>query len=248
MTTTISTSTCVDGAEITVSPCGDSALRATVSGAGIEGRWRAAQHLADRLMAAQISGLYGVVPTYESVLIEFDCTLTEHSEITRLVRQVADDLRHHDAPIPPSRTFHVPVQYGGEHGPDLRAVAEFLGVTTDTVIELHTAQPLRIRCLGAPAGSPMMDGPAFGRQIPRLQSPRASVPAGAVSVAGAQAVIAPAAAPGGWQVLGATPLQLLDLKRDPFVSYRPGDLIHFHAITGTEWDLLTGSFLDDGHV
>lgn len=220
---------------LTVAECGDAAVRVTAVGGDAERRWRAVHHLADALTGTGIAGVYGVVPTYESVLVEFDALTTDHRAVADVIDRVAAELRH-TGPVPaPTRTFRVPVVYGGSHGPDLAFVADHLDLPASAVIARHTAHPLTIRCLGAPAGSPMMDGPAFGRPVPRLRTPRASAPAGAVAVAGHQAVIAPAASPGGWQIIGRTPLTLLDLTVDPFVSYRPGDAIQFFAIPAARW-------------
>ena len=147
-----------------VADCGDAAIRVTASGTDAERRWRAVHHLADVLTAADIPGRSGVVPTYESVLIEFDAVHTDHAAISRVVTRVADELRHAD-PVPPAaRTFRVPVAYGGSHGPDLDFVAEHLDTGADDVIDRHTALPLTIRCLGAPAGSPMMDARCRNRR------------------------------------------------------------------------------------
>ena len=101
-----------------------------------------------------------------------------------------------------------------------------------------------IRCLGAPAGSPMMDGPDFPFPVPRLKDPRLSVPAGAVSVAGRQAVIAPAAAPGGWCVIGQTPLTVLDVAAEPLVPYVPGDTLRFQQIQPEEFAKYAGRKLE----
>ncbi|HEY5877596.1 MAG TPA: carboxyltransferase domain-containing protein [Nakamurella sp.] len=230
-----------------VADCGDAAIRVTALGGDAERRWRAVHHLADVLTTTGITGVYGVVPTYESVLVEFDAVATDHAAVTEVVAQVAQDLRHADPAPAAARTFRVPVVYGGSYGPDLGFVAEHLGLAAEAVVDRHTAGPLRIRCLGAPAGSPMMDGPAFGRPIPRLRTPRTKAPAGAVAVAGTQAVIAPAASPGGWQIIGRTPLNLLDLDRDPFVSYRPGDAIRFFAIPESRWAEFAGRPLEPDH-
>ncbi len=231
-----------------VSDCGDAAVRVTAIGGSPDQQWRAVHHLADVLTGAGITGLYGVVPTYESVLIEFDAVDTDHQAVTRVVSQVAEELAHADPAPPVARTFLVPVVYGGSFGPDLEFVAEHLDTTVGAVVEMHTAHPLTIRCLGAPAGSPMMDGPAFARPIPRLRTPRTKAPAGAVSVAGTQAVIAPAASPGGWQIIGRTPLTLLDLEREPFVSYRPGDAVQFFAIPESRWVEFAGRTMEPDHA
>jgi KipI family sensor histidine kinase inhibitor len=233
--------------QLQVADCGDSAVRVTAIGGDAEHRWRAVHHLADVLVDANVPGLYGVVPTYESVLVEFDAVFVDHHDVAKVVSRVADELRHGDLRAPESTTFRVPVVYGGDYGPDLDFVADFLQIDPSEVIRLHCERAIPIRCLGAPAGSPMMDGPAFGLPIPRLRSPRTTAPAGAVSVAGTQAVIAPAASPGGWQIIGRTPLTLLDLERDPFVSYRPGDAIRFFPLEENQWADFAGRALEPDH-
>jgi allophanate hydrolase subunit 1 len=90
----------------------------------------------------------------------------------------------------------------------------------------------------------MMDGPDFPFPVPRLKDPRLSVPAGAVSVAGRQAVIAPAKAPGGWCVIGQTPLTILDAAREPLVPYVPGDELRFRQIAEADFDSFAGQFLE----
>jgi KipI family sensor histidine kinase inhibitor len=136
------------------------------------------------------------------------------------------------------------VVYGGEFGPDLQKVADHEGLKTSEIIALHTAKSYVIRCLGAPAGSPMMDGPDFPLPVPRLKDPRLSVPAGAVSVAGRQAVIAPAVAPGGWCVIGQTPLTVLNPNKQPLVPYMPGDLLRFHEIPAADFERFAGLELE----
>ena len=230
-----------------IAECGDAAIRVSTMGGTTETQWGAVQHLADVLTGAEIAGLYGVVPTYESVLVEFDCALTDHEQITGLVIEVANDIQRRAVRRPSPRAFRVPVVYGGHRGPDLVFVADLLQVSTEAVVALHTAKPFTIRCLGAPAGSPMMDGPDFAMPIPRLVTPRTKAPAGAVAVAGSQAVIAPVASPGGWQILGQTPLTMLDLGRDPFVCYVPGDTVQFFPISESDWARYAGHHLEPHH-
>jgi allophanate hydrolase subunit 1 len=90
----------------------------------------------------------------------------------------------------------------------------------------------------------MMDGPPFRLPVPRRGSPRPRVPAGAVAVAGRQAVVSAMPAPGGWAVLGRTPLRMLDLGTVPPAAYRPGDLLRFRPIDAAEWDRCAGALLE----
>lgn len=209
-----------------ITDCGDSAVLVKAVSGDTEHRWEFVHALADAL-----DGRYGVVPTYDSLLVEFDCTTTDHATVREAIEQAT---WRHSRPTP--RLFVVPVLYGGEHGPDLPEVARQLELTEDEVVELHSGTPLTVRCMGAPAGAPMMDGPPFPKPVPRLASPRTSVEPGSVAVAGRQAVICPVRSPGGWPLLGRTPLRVLDLDAEPFAAYRPGDQFRFVPITPSQWD------------
>jgi len=221
-------------ADFVISDCGDSAVVVKAVGRDAEGRWELVHALADAVDAAGLDGVHGVVPTYDSLLVEFDCTRTDHLTVRAAIQEAA--VRRESVPRPAARRFVVPVVYGGEFGPDLPEVAQQLGLSEQDVVDLHSAAPLTVRCLGAPAGSPMMDGPRFPKPVPRLASPRTAVPPGSVAVAGRQAVICPVRSPGGWPLLGRTPLRVLDLDAEPFAAYRPGDQFQFVPIAPGEWD------------
>nr|WP_296765930.1 carboxyltransferase domain-containing protein [Rhodococcus sp. (in: high G+C Gram-positive bacteria)] len=222
---------------LTIADCGDSALRVTSGAATQEQRWADVHHLAVALAASTSPGVHGAIATYDAALVEFDCAMTTHDAVRRLI----DDMtRSTITAARKPRTFDIPVVYGGDHGPDLGVVASLLNLTVDDVIALHGAEPLTMRCFGSPGGAPMLDGPAFSRPIPRLTSPRPRVTAGAVAVAGRQAVVSARPAPGGWQVLGRTPLDLVDITAHPLSPFAPGDLFRFFPIDKSEWTRYEG--------
>ena len=223
---------------------GDAALRVVASSPDREANWATVHALAEWLDAAGADGVHGAVPTYDSLLVEFDPGVTSARQVRAFVLLGLRQLEFTGAPAREPREFRVPVVYGGEYGPDLERVAEQQRLSVEDIIELHTTKSYVIRCLGAPAGSPMMDGPDFPFPVPRLKDPRLSVPAGAVSVAGRQAVIAPAAAPGGWCVIGQTPLTVLDVAAEPLVPYVPGDTLRFHQIQPEEFAQYAGRKLE----
>lgn len=226
------------GPAIEILDCGDSAVRVTVTGEDRSAAWRLVHGIGDLLQTRHTPGVTGTLPTYDAILVQFDCVLTDHAA----VRTAIDDVVHHlDEVVPRTpRTFDIPVVYGGERGLDLDAAARHLGIPASEVVAIHTARPLLMRCFGSPAGAPMLDGPAFALPIPRLASPRPHVAAGAVAVAGRQAVVSARPAPGGWFVLGFTPLTLIDPSRDPLTPYWPGDSFRFHAIPEDEFDAHAG--------
>ena len=207
-----------------------------------EQNWQLVHHVALWFTSKPESAVHCAVPTYDSLLIEFDSLQADHDGMRGQVRLAIREFAERGAPREP-RHLSVPVVYGGDFGPDLQDVAAFLGITEQDVVNLHAGKTYTIRCLGGPVGSPMTDGPAFATPIPRLDSPRASVEAGHVSVAGRQATITPARAPGGWPLLGRTPLRILDIESDELVPYRPGDRITYFAIDEGEWGRYEGQRL-----
>lgn len=226
---------------VIISPSGNSALRVVSALTDREAGWRLVHHLARFVDAAHVPGVECVIPTYDAALIEIDPAEVSLDRLGDYLAHVVDGLDH-DRPLTETpRTFEVPVLYDLDGELDLQTVADAQGLAVDDVVRLHGEPTYVVRCLGAPGGSPMLDGPPFPHPVSRLASPRAHVPQGVVSVAGRQATITPAAAPGGWPLIGRTPLTVLDLDAEPFVPYEPGDLIRFTAIERDEYESLLGT-------
>ncbi|ORM73224.1 hypothetical protein HA48_10680 [Pantoea wallisii] len=132
-----------------------------------------------------------------------------------------------EAQIPPSRLVEIPVVYGGEAGPDLAEVAERAGMTPKQVVELHSATDYVVYFIGFQPGFPYLGGLDERLHTPRRAEPRVVVPAGSVGIGGSQTGIYPLAAPGGWQLIGHTPLSLFDPDAQPPTLLRPGDSVRF---------------------
>ncbi|HKT56255.1 MAG TPA: carboxyltransferase domain-containing protein [Microbacterium sp.] len=235
-------------AGIDIMPCGPAAVRVVGATGDAERDWRTVHHLARRLTELAPTGLLGCIPTYDTVLVEFDAMAVDASVMVGIVEETASQIDADAELSTQPRHFDVPVVYGGEYGPDLADVARITGLDAEEVIRLHSTPLYVVRCLGAPGGSPMLDGPAFPVPIPRLPNPRAHVPVGKVSVAGRQATITPTAAPGGWCLVGATPLVLFDIDQPSPVPYRPGDTVSFHRIGVGEYRSLEGTRLTAAEV
>jgi inhibitor of KinA len=137
--------------------------------------------------------------------------------------------------------IRVPVCYGGALGPDLPAVARFAGVTEREAIEIHASRTYRVFMLGFVPGFTYMGTVDPRIAVPRMTSPRLRVPSGSVGIAGAQTGIYPASTPGGWQIVGATPVRPFDIDRpEPFL-FKPGDEVEFYAIDAADYDRLQKS-------
>ena len=228
-----------------ICPQGDSALRVTFSAGDQTQRWTAVRQLVVALESMDVPALLGVAGTYDSALVEFDSTTVSYENMQGIVDLL---LRSPAAPVrsgSEERRFRLPVVYGGEHGPDLPYVASLFGVGEDELIALHSSTWYRIRSFGAPAASPLMDGPGTDHSVPRRQDPRVRVAGGSVALAGVQSIVYSVDAPGGWQLIGRTPVELVTTRLPGVCRYRPGDWFSYVAITPDEWDRHVGRDLED---
>jgi len=187
-----------------------------------------AAHQAVLRMTRCLAGLRGILnlhPAYTSVLVDFDPRLLTHPLVAALVRQ--QWAAHLDEAEPEPRVIEVPVRYGGESGPDLPDVARHTGLSVERVIELHSAAEYLVYFVGFSTFFPYLGGLPAELATPRLSAPRKHVPLGSVAIGGAQAGIYPLASPGGWRLIGRTPLALFDLNNEPPPLLRMGDHVRF---------------------
>jgi KipI family sensor histidine kinase inhibitor len=137
--------------------------------------------------------------------------------------------------IPPPETVEIPVVYGGEYGPDLEFVAQHNGLTQEEVIEIHTSGSYLIYMLGFTPGFPFLGGLSERVFTPRRQTPRTVVLAGSVGIANNQTGIYPIDSPGGWQLIGRTPVKLYNPAHDNPILLKAGNYLKFKKITETEY-------------
>jgi antagonist of KipI len=179
--------------------------------------------IAAAVRRAALRGVRDVVPAYRSVAVHFDPLSID-------VDTVRDTLTRSAEAAPDSsegKTLVIPVQYGGEMGPDLRDVAAFAGVSSDEVVARHTGMRYRVFMLGFLPGFAYMGTVDESIAMPRHASPRLKVPAGSVGIAGRQTAIYPRQSPGGWQLIGRTPVSLFNAHRVPAALVAPGDTVRF---------------------
>jgi inhibitor of KinA len=182
------------------------------------------------LMDEPLPGVVDLHPAYATLLVRFDARRHEPEGIGRELRLRLEGLRGHEAPEPAS--FDVPVQYGGDCGPDLAEVAATIGLTAEEVVAAHAGGAYRVCFLGFSPGFPYLDGLPARLATTRRATPRRRVAAGSVAIAGAQAGIYPVASPGGWNVIGRTDLALFDASRDRPALLAPGDRVRFVPMNG----------------
>jgi KipI family sensor histidine kinase inhibitor len=173
-------------------------------------------------------GIVDLAPAYASLLVAYDPALVDYAAVETRVRAALAALPAR--PALAGRRRRLPVVYGGDYGPDVAGVAERLGLHADELVRLHAEPVYRVYMLGfAPGYSYLGELPAR-LELPRLTTPRASVPAGSVAIAGRQTGVYSLTTPGGWHVLGRTPVRMFDPDRDPPCYLAPGDRVRFVPI------------------
>ncbi len=189
----------------------------------------------DAVLRAELErgGLEGVVetvPSYRSVAIVYDPLRTTRAALERRIApllRVPDDA----APAPASRTWKLPVLYGGAAGPDLAAVAAASGLSVAEVVARHARATYAVYVLGFLPGFAYMGDVAPELRLPRRSEPRTRVAAGSVAVAGAQTAIYPSESPGGWHLIGRCPVPLFEPRRSRPALLAPADRVRFEPVS-----------------
>lgn len=198
---------------------------------------------ARKLRDAQLPGVTDVVPSFVAVAVHYRPDglgngPTYAGLAERIEALLADGI---PADASGGREVDIPVCYGGEHGPDLADVAQAAGLTPEEVIQLHSQPRSMVFMLGFAPGHAYLGVHDEKLNIPRRPSPRTAVPIGAVAVANRQTVIYPNRLPGGWNIIGATPLTMFDPAREPAALLQPGDSVRFVPISPEEFDRIKES-------
>ncbi len=184
-----------------------------------------------RTYALQIPGVINALIGYTTVLVEWDPVSADPEMIMQDLRDWrSEDIQGNR----PSRHWQIPVFYGGTNGPDLNHVAKYHHITPGEVIALHSRRPYPIYCLGFSLGFAYLGGLPETLHTPRRTSPRIRVPKGSVAIGGHQTGVYPSDSPGGWHIIGRTPIQLTNPAHKPPVSYIPGDTIEFVPVQGLQ--------------
>jgi inhibitor of KinA len=215
-------------------PCGDQAVSIEF-GDSIDPKInRKVLHLFDRLRSRPFSGIKDLIPSYRSLLIQYDPLLLSTDELKTFLREQLPGLGQ--VIFKKGRIITIPVHYGGSSGPDLPEVAEYHGMTPADVIALHAAVTYRVYMIGFSPGFPFLGGLDPRLHTPRKETPRKKVLAGSVGIANQQTGIYSLDSPGGWRLIGRTPVKLFDLSREEPLILGAGDRVLFQPITEREFE------------
>lgn len=195
------------------------------------GRVRAAQLALER---ENIPGILESVPTYCALTVHYDPGIVRCDALKAQLRHLLSKVDL--GSFPPSRVLEIPVLYGGEAGPDLPFVAQQSGLSTEEVIRRHSAPDYWVYMLGFTPGFPYLGGMDPALETPRLETPRVRIPGGSVGIAGKQTGVYPIDSPGGWQLIGQTPVRLYDPSRAEPILVHAGEYLKFCPISRKEFD------------
>ena len=228
----------------TISPVGDRAISIDFGQVIDPTINRHIRQTIERIKELQLDGIIELVPTYCALLVEYDAMLYSYSEICNIIEPTFEEGMANTTNELVT-VVEVPTVYGGEFGPDLSFVASHNHLSEDEVISIHSGTDYLVYMLGFIPGFTYLGGMDPRIATPRLSSPRTLIPAGSVGIAGEQTGTYPSDSPGGWQIIGRTPVTMYDmskaqaalLKAGDYVRYVPIDESEFHRIKalGTDY-------------
>lgn len=185
------------------------------------------------IQTESIEGIVEIVPTYRSLLILYNPLILSFVDLKKRLERIEKGLQQ--TPFPEPKLTQIPALYGGSYGPDLEEVAKYHQISPEEVIQLHCSKPYFIYMIGFMPGFPYMGELPEALITSRLKTPRLSVPAGSVAIAQRQTGIYPMESPGGWQIIGRTPVKLFNPEREPPALLQMGNLVQFFPIGEKEF-------------
>ena len=187
-----------------------------------------------------------LISSYASVLLIFDVPNISHSEIKRIVRASLAKLEKSSRKSGVSKEKQVitlPVLYGGENGPDLSTIAKNAGISEREVISIHESKPYLVYAIGFAPGFAYLGEVDPKIASPRLETPRQTVPKGAVAIADRQTAVYPAESPGGWNIIGICPIPMFNSLSPPYMPVSVGDTVKFESIDENQFDKIQEKLL-----
>ena len=226
-----------------IEPLGDRALVVQLGNAIDDRTFALVRATCERLERDPPVGVSDVVPGFASVTVHYDPARVArgtgelpHDAIARALERRLHGLEPSEHVA--ERTVEIPVRYGGALGPDLDDLARGHGLTADDVIAIHSGGDYVVHLIGFVPGFPYLAGLDARLATPRRDVPRTAVPPGSVGIGGSQTGVYPIESPGGWHLIGRTPLRLFDAGREPPALLRVGDRVRFRSIGDDEYRTL----------
>ena len=189
--------------------------------------------LAASLRADELLGIVETVPTFRSLMVHYDPLVTSRAELEGAIASLLD---REPGPRGAATVWRVPVCYEDEFAPDLAEVARLSGLAPDEVVRLHSSVRYHVYMLGFLPGFPYLGDLPAELSLPRRADPRVRVPPGSIAIATSLSAIYPYESPGGWHLIGTTPLRLFDLDHPKPALLAPGDAVLFQAVDRTHYD------------
>lgn len=189
---------------------------------------RGIRNLLSAIDGAEIAGIQALAPTYRSILVYYDPLTVGTEALKEQISGLYGSLQ--DAEVGGAKIVEIPTLYGGEFGPDIDFVASHNGISEAEVVEVHTGSDYLVYMVGFNPGFPYLGGMSEKIATPRLPTPRVRMVPGSVGIAERQTGIYPLASPGGWRVIGRSPVKMFDPGREPPSLVQAGDLVRFTSI------------------
>ena len=219
----------------TISPVGDCAISIDF-GQVIDPKInRHIRQTIERIQELKLDGITELVPTYCALLIQYDAMLYSYSDICNLMGPLLEPSATDDANERVT-VIEIPTVYGGEFGPDLGFVASHNNLSEDEVVSIHSGTDYLVYMLGFIPGFTYLGGMDPRIATPRLSSPRTLIPAGSVGIAGEQTGTYPSDSPGGWQIIGRTPVTMYDMSKEQAALLSAGDYVRYVPIDEAEYN------------
>ena len=218
----------------TISPVGDRAISIDFGQVIDPTINRHIRQTIERIKELQLEGIIELVPTYCALLVEYDAMLYSYSEICNIIEPTLEEGMTNTTNELVT-VVEVPTVYGGDFGPDLSFVASHNHLSEDEVISIHSGTDYLVYMLGFIPGFTYLGGMDPRIATPRLSSPRTLIPAGSVGIAGEQTGTYPSDSPGGWQIIGRTPVTMYDMSKAQAALLNAGDYVRYVPIDESEF-------------
>lgn len=219
-------------------PCGDTAISCEFERQISPDINRMVVYLNQELISMSLEGVNDTIPAFNSLLINFDPSIILYEKLSSEIKKILQKFDENKSSGNKKKVHMIPVCYESDFAEDISYVSKYCGLPENEIISIHSSVDYLIYMLGFLPGFAYLGGLDPRIEVPRLSSPRTKIPQGSVGIGGNQTGIYPVASPGGWQLIGRTPIKPYDPSKEEPIMYRAGEFIHFIPITLKEFELI----------